>query len=31
MDRMVSWEFKLLRNFIADECGRCGLSLKAME
>ena len=20
MDRMVCWEFKLLRNFIADEC-----------
>ena len=33
MDHMVCWEFKLLRNFIADECGRCGLSFvwKAME
>ena len=33
MDRMVCWEFKLLRNFIADECGRCGLSFmwKGME
>ena len=33
MDRMVCWEFKLLQNFIADECGRCGLSFmwKAMK
>ena len=34
MDRMVCWEFKfVLRNFVADECGRCGLSFmwKAME
>ena len=33
MDRMVCCEFKLLRNFIADECDRCGLSFmwKTME